>query len=86
MTGESGRNCIFSSLFTKVWMEELVCFPVLKISSARDTILNHRRELFSPHNERKWLEEAIPIQGGRFHRLHLRSLLVNLCLIKQTQS
>lgn len=47
---------------------------------------NHRWELFSPHNERKWLEEVMHVQGGRFHRLHLRSLLVNLCLIKQAQS
>lgn len=67
-------------------MEELVSFPVLQISSARQTILNHRWELFCPHNERKWLEEAMPVQGGRFHRLHLRSLLVNLCLIKRAQS
>lgn len=81
----SVRNCVFSSFCTNVWMEELVCFPVLKISSARETILNHRWELFSPHNERKWLEEEIWVQGGRFHR-SLRSLLVNLCLTKQAQS
>lgn len=86
MTGESLWRTVFSGLCTKVWMEELVCFPVLKISSARETILNHRWELFSPHNERKWLEEAIQFQGGRFHWLHLRSLILNLCLIKQAQS